>query len=177
MSAMQVKIALKEAQRRWGETAAVERRKCRLYTGGKDAGKCSAWFDRHRNCHGGVTVCKVGSIQMGMFFSVKGAGESFEDAFRDADNRAAGDRARYCRARASHGQTRRCRVCKYRGPPEREGLGELQEDGTLLTTDERVTAWVKERDDARAKREARLAAGHPSAPPPGDGFERAGGER
>lgn len=149
--------ALALAQKRWGKAAAVERTKCRLYTEGKDAGRCSAWFDRHKSCPGGKPVCKVGRIELGMFFAIKGSGETFEAAFADVDNREARDRASYCRSRNSHGETRRCRSCKYRGPTEREGLGELQPDGTLLTTAERVASWQQEIAEVRARREAEKA--------------------
>ncbi len=153
------KRALAEAQRRWGAKAAVQRTKCRAFTEGRDAGRCSAWFDRHpRSCPGGVPVCKVGLIELGLFFSIRGSGPTFEAAFADASDREARDRAGFCRSKASHGPKRRCARCKYRGPAKREGLGQLQPDGTLLTTAERVAAWESERAEVQAARAADKAA-------------------
>lgn len=155
---MQIRTALAEAQRRWGKTGAVRREKCRMVREGRYAGRCSGVLDHHKaDCPGRVAICTVGKIELNLFFAVRGNGPTFEAAFADVDRRAARDRANFCRSKKTHDRARRCRVCKYRGPPKSEGLAELQPDGTLLTTDERVAAWQKECAEARARREAERA--------------------
>lgn len=58
---------LAEARRRWGPTG-----------GGQS--------------HGNGKLKHVGRVMMGMFFEVKGSGKSWEAAFKNADEKAAGDR-------------------------------------------------------------------------------------
>lgn len=58
--------ALKEAQRRWGRTAAVS-----------------------RNPAFGALPYSVGMVVMGMAFMVQGQGKSWEDCFKDADAKLA----------------------------------------------------------------------------------------
>ncbi|HZR66023.1 MAG TPA: hypothetical protein VFA85_12790 [Terriglobales bacterium] len=79
---MTKKHALKEAQKRWGKTAAI-----------RDTGK---------TCTCGQKVCDflharyaVGRIMCGLFFEVHGDGKSWEEAFEAADKKKAADEERY----------------------------------------------------------------------------------
>ena len=81
---MTLKQALQEAQRRWGKNAAVQENpkssnpKCRCY---------------------------VGCIMLGMFFEVRGEGGTWEEAFKDADDRVARDRERLSKAKGTNEMT------------------------------------------------------------------------
>ena len=65
---MTKKQALKEAIRRWGKTAAVEENR-----------SVKKEYEYMR--------CRVGKIDLGMFFMVQGHGKTFEEAFQDADKK------------------------------------------------------------------------------------------
>lgn len=79
LSIMNAKTALKKAVSLWGKTAAV-----------KDRGI------RQTSTMGRFLV---GRVEMGMCFSVKGEGETWEDAFAMADKREQADKARYAALR------------------------------------------------------------------------------
>lgn len=119
--------ALAEAMRRWGKNAAVERTKCRLFTDGTKAGRCSAaaYGEHPKDCPGRRPLCKVGRIQLGMFFSMEGTGSTYQEAFAKVDRGVARDRAKYCRRRAHHNENGICGLCHYQGPAGREGWAEV----------------------------------------------------
>jgi hypothetical protein len=74
--------ALTEARKRWGKTAAV-----------KDSGRTCTCGAKH--CAWLHARYSVGKIELGMFFSVRGQGASWEEAFASADKAEAADKARY----------------------------------------------------------------------------------
>lgn len=170
---MQLRRALAEAQKRWGDDARVQRERCRMIREGKLAGRCTASLTgaHPRDCTGGLTAYSVGRLNgiAGLgFFVIEGAGSTFEAAFARYDNSRARDRARYCRAMKRHNRLRRCRLCKYRGPAKAEGLAELQPDGTLLTTDERLAEWQHRQETARAAQQAKARMMEGREPTAGD---------
>jgi hypothetical protein len=102
---MDVKQALKEAVTRWGKTAAVNDRgrKCastpekRAAAGAKlremkalpDAEKKLRRKERDEYFSESYRYRYiVGKIELGMFFSIEGSGDTWEEAFKEADERA-----------------------------------------------------------------------------------------
>lgn len=89
--------ALKEAQKRWGQRAAIEGPvKCYAYGNHTTPeSHCFAGAAHAQPCPRGLPVFKVGKIVMGMFFEVIAVGSSWKDAFERADAKKAADEERY----------------------------------------------------------------------------------
>ena len=81
---MKTASAMKEAIKRWGDKAAIEDKL------------------EPRFCKSGAKISErfvVGRVMMGMFFEVKGDGETWEAAFAKADDAERRDRERYATIR------------------------------------------------------------------------------
>ena len=126
MSIKTQKAALAEATRRWGKNAAVRLDKRALvgeeraaatermrehnaqkptpqYVEGKTTPEYREWRKRgdellgqHYNHR-----CTIGAVMFGMFFEVKGQGDTWDAAFAAVDEAEARDRERYAKLRAS----------------------------------------------------------------------------
>jgi hypothetical protein len=97
--------ALARAQALWGDHAAVEGPKLCAYGDLPKnwhpplalgfAGICSGHHAHGPDCPGGQPYYLVGRVALGLFFSVKGEGSTWDDAFDDVERRAAADRVCY----------------------------------------------------------------------------------
>lgn len=112
--------ALKEAIRRWGKNAAVrfdphgidkdERAKAHEAHAALRARKPTvrtgpewqAWRKEEQELFGKTIWyrCTVGAVVMGLFFEVKGQGDTWAEAFGEFDRKEAADRERYAALRA-----------------------------------------------------------------------------
>jgi len=78
---MTAKQALSEARRRWGKKAVI----------GNDTGY--TWFDPRTKEHKPIVKAyRVGVVMWGWAFHVKGMGDNWVEAFKDADAREAKER-------------------------------------------------------------------------------------
>ena len=100
---MNIKSALKEAQRRWGKNGAVRKRpdapnkneraamsiKAKEIRAQMDAldKKSPQWDGLRKELRNYILPscpCTVGCVEMAMFFAVRGEGDTWEEAFEDA---------------------------------------------------------------------------------------------
>jgi len=88
---MTSKQALTQARKRWGKKTAMVSWKDHALTA-EEKQKLEP-KDEKRFLH----KASVGRVMMGMFFEVLGEGDTWEEAFRNADKRAEDDKARYAR--------------------------------------------------------------------------------
>jgi hypothetical protein len=96
------KQALAEARRRWGKTACVQRKFLKEHPLSAKTGKPRYCNQLNRpDCAGFHWTVFVGQIDLGMFFLVRGSGETFEAAFAAADKDTEADRERMAKLRAA----------------------------------------------------------------------------
>lgn len=135
MRDLTLKQALAEAQRRWGKKGMVERvpRLCRLFrVPEKHPGKCTSMYNHPEGCPGGKPTCKVGRIELGLFFTIEGDGYTFREAFAEVDRKAAIDRAKYCRRQRHHNENSICGMCCYQGPAGQESFAKVEGKALVL---------------------------------------------
>ncbi len=79
--------ALREAKRRWGKTAWVERTKCYPYRKRRPDHRPGCSCAKHGpDCEGGRWFYQVGRIALGMFQEICGRGASWQEAHNNARN-------------------------------------------------------------------------------------------
>lgn len=122
------KQALKKAQEVFGKNACVENDK-----------RCPIGGYPHTNKKTGAVTYpfkgryKIGKIELGMFFAVRGSGDTWDEAFADYHLSAAKDRAEYCRRKAHHKETHVCGMCHYQGPAGRERWAKIVGEALVVS--------------------------------------------
>ena len=76
------KWAIKKAQELLGSKATVQKGKCGLYAAqGDRAPMCSGVGAHPHPCRGGLPLCSIGRVMLGMFNEIRGQGFTWTEAF------------------------------------------------------------------------------------------------